>query len=107
LITLDKENTMKNLKLGLLITALVSVSSCVSAQDENQHRKGGKPPSVEEMLAQMDMNEDSQLSESEVKGPLKNDFSKIDSNGDGLLSIEELTNAPKPKRGKGPRNRQD
>lgn len=100
---------MKNSKLSLLIIAMASVTTYASAQDSNQHRNGGKPPSVEEIFSQMDANQDHQLSESEVQGPLKNDFSTIDSNSDGFISEEELENAPKPKnkRGQRPNNRQD
>ena len=46
----------------------------------------------------MDADEDGKLSKKEVKGPLKNDFSKIDTNEDGYLSKEELEKAPKPER---------
>ena len=32
----------------------------------------------------------------EVKGPLLTDFSKIDTNSDGFISVQELEKAPKP-----------
>lgn len=64
--------------------------------DDRQERKG--PPSSEEMIKEMDKDEDGQLSLEEVKGPLKDDFSKIDTNEDGFLSKEELDEAPKPER---------
>jgi|GEM_PF-1415775 len=98
---------MKHSKLSLLIIGLLSVTTFVHAQDSNHPRKGGKPPSVEEIFSQMDSNQDNQLSISEVEGPLKNDFSSIDSNSDGFISMEELNNAPKPQKGQRPNNRQN
>ena len=41
-------------------------------------------------------NKDGKLSKAEVKGPLANDFVKIDANSDGFISKEELSKAPKP-----------
>ena len=41
------------------------------------------------------------LTKKEVKGPLKDDFDKIDTNKDDFLTKEELEKAPKPER-KGP-----
>ena len=52
----------------------------------------------------MDSNKDNKLSKKEVKGPLKDDFSKVDTNKDGFITKEELKKAPKPER-KGPPER--
>jgi Ca2+-binding EF-hand superfamily protein len=46
----------------------------------------------------MDKNKDGKLSKAEIKGPLKNDFSKVDLNEDGYINEEEFKKAPKPKR---------
>ena len=46
----------------------------------------------------MDANEDGKLSKKELKGPIKNDFSKIDTNEDGFITKAELKRAPKPVR---------
>jgi len=49
----------------------------------------------------MDANEDGKLSEEELKGPLKDNFDKIDTDEDGFITEEEFDKAPKPKgRGK-------
>ncbi|PNW29063.1 EF-hand domain-containing protein [Formosa algae] len=61
------------------------------------------------MMAEMDTNKDGKLAESEVKGPLKNDFSKIDTNADGFITEAEFNEAPKPNgegggEGRPPRN---
>ncbi|MBU2997091.1 EF-hand domain-containing protein [Cellulophaga baltica] len=61
--------------------------------------EGQGRPTIEEMFDEMDTDDNGKLSESEVKGPLADDFSSIDNNGDGFLSEEELTNAPKPQGG--------
>jgi len=38
----------------------------------------------------MDANKDGKLSKNEVKGPIAEDFSKIDANQDGFITREEL-----------------
>jgi len=93
----------RNLKLGITIMTISLFASCKSSSEAesanktSQSRQGGQP-SVEQLLTQMDANKDGKLSESEVKGPLKSDFSKIDTDDDGYLSEKELANAPKPER---------
>lgn len=88
-----------NIKIGLIMLSIVLFASCKSSESENNNRTTqraqGGPPSVEQLLEEMDSDNDEKLSESEVKGPLKNDFSKIDTNGDGYITEEELKNAPK------------
>lgn len=95
-----------NLKLVITILTIALFTSCKSSSDaENkngtsQRRQGGQP-SVEQLLTQMDANKDGKLSEFEVKGPLKTDFSKIDTDDDGYITEEELEKAPKPERQSG------
>ncbi len=94
-----KRNT---LKIGITMLAIVLIASCKSSETENKkgdsQRQQGGQPSITQLLEQMDANNDGKLSESEVKGPLKNDFSKIDTNDDGYITKEELEKAPKPER---------
>ncbi|MRI00192.1 YHYH protein [Kriegella sp. EG-1] len=52
-------------------------------------RPGGKL-SATELMERMDADKDGQLSENEVKGPLQENFSEVDSNEDGYISKEEL-----------------
>lgn len=94
-----------NLKIVIAIITIALFTSCKSSEAErtnttSQRRQGGQP-SVEQLIAQMDTNKDGKLSESEVKGPLKSDFSKIDTDDDGYLSEAELEKAPKPERQSG------
>lgn len=86
----------------VLILGLSSLMGCYTAcgQSSDERKGRDKPPTVEELFAKMDENEDGQISEKECKGPLKKRFSKIDTNEDGYLSKAELENAPKPKRPK-------
>lgn len=75
--------------------------------DQSQKRKkrrGGDKPTTSEIFERMDKNQDGLLAESEVKGPLQKDFEKIDTNADGFLDADEIENAPRPERGRRPRN---
>ncbi|MBT6234585.1 MAG: hypothetical protein HOI49_00645 [Bacteroidetes bacterium] len=55
------------------------------------------------MFTKMDTDNDGKLSTAEVKGPLKDNFAKADTNGNGFISKEELEDAPRPKRRPKPR----
>ncbi len=68
------------------------------SQAQSSRQKPQKPPRFSELLKQMDANEDNKLSKKEIKGSLKNNFSKIDSNEDGFITKKEFQKAPKPKR---------
>jgi len=52
--------------------------------------RGGNRPSGEETMRMMDTNKDRQISKSEAKGPLQQDFDRLDSNKDGFLSLTEI-----------------
>lgn len=47
-------------------------------------------PDPQEMLKMMDANGDGKLARSEVRGPLQNDFDRVDQNKDGFLTVDEL-----------------
>ncbi|WP_343847896.1 hypothetical protein [Algoriphagus jejuensis] len=68
---------------------------------QSQGRPQGGAPNFAQLLAEMDANKDGKLAKSEVKGPLLNDFAKIDTDEDGFLSEKEIANAPRPQRGGG------
>ncbi|MGN7612967.1 EF-hand domain-containing protein [Magnetococcales bacterium HHB-1] len=51
---------------------------------------GTQPPSAEQLVEKMDQDGDGALSASEVKGPLADQFSQTDNNGNGLISTKEL-----------------
>lgn len=77
------------------------VTSCSSNQQTSSAQRGnrqGEPPSVDQLFEQMDTDNNGKLTLKEVKGPLRNDFSKIDANDDGGITKEELENAPRPNR---------
>ena len=69
-------------------------------------REGRRPegdrqrPPMADVFKQMDVNNDEKLSKEEVRGPLKKDFTKIDTNEDGFLVMEELQQAKPPKGGR-------
>ncbi|MEM6631513.1 MAG: EF-hand domain-containing protein [Bacteroidota bacterium] len=99
---------MKKIIKTLVLGALVFVmASCASQRNQvsNTQRPSSQrnsPPSFAQLLSQMDVNEDGKLAQSEVKGPLQQNFSRVDSNGDGFITEAELENAPKPQRGQRP-----
>ena len=89
-----KRNSLKAGMLFVLMAGLVSLGANAQAPGGNKDRQ--QPPSTEELIKMMDSNKDGKLSKEEVKGPLKDDFSKIDTNKDGFLTKAELDKAPKP-----------
>ncbi|WP_055437609.1 EF-hand domain-containing protein [Lacinutrix algicola] len=89
-----KSNTFRTAVLVFGLTVLVGNISF--GQSEN--RKEKTPPTFSELLKEMDKKEDGKLEKSELKGPLKEDFSKIDTDEDGFISEKEFKKAPKPKR---------
>ncbi|WP_366186346.1 EF-hand domain-containing protein [Flavobacterium ovatum] len=91
---------MKNriLKIVCSLVLFLGTANAFAQPNENQERKA--PPTAEQLIKEMDANKDGKLSKEELKGPIKNDFTKIDTNKDGFLSLEELKKAPKPERKK-------
>ena len=89
---------MKN-KIMYSAIALIATVTIGYAQPP-QGEEGKKPPTIEELMKQMDADKDGKLSKKEVKGPLKDDFTKIDLDKDGFITGEELKKAPKPERRK-------
>ena len=85
---------MINAFCAVIIASAASCSSSKNATTNGQ--PNGGPPSTDQLFAQMDSNKDSKLSKSEVKGPLANDFAKIDTDSDGFITKAELDKAPKP-----------
>ena len=91
---------MKVLKITICAAAIALITSCNSKEEIASKTAGSKiDKATTELMSKMDANKDGKLSKEEVKGPLSNDFDKIDTDGDGYLSLEELNSAPKPERG--------
>ena len=74
---------------------------CVTFSNAQQQRNNDqkKPPTFAQLLKEMDKNEDGKLAKSELEGPLKDDFAKIDTDEDGFITEAEFKKAPKPKGG--------
>ncbi|MEM6737932.1 MAG: EF-hand domain-containing protein [Bacteroidota bacterium] len=101
-------------KTTVLVSCILIMVGCASQNNQTsdngrpttQRGQGGPrepggeggPPNFSQLLSRMDSNGDGKLSESEVKGPLANDFARVDSNKDGFLTESEVENAPRPQR---------
>ncbi len=57
-----------------------------------------QPPSPDQLMEMMDENGDQKISKAEAKGPLQNDFARLDKDGDGQLTKEELSKAGPPRK---------
>ena len=89
-----KSNTFK---IAVLVFGIMIISNMSYGQSQGkQERK--EPPTFSELLKEMDKDDDGKLSKDELKGPLKEDFSKVDIDEDGFITEEEFKKAPKPKR---------
>ncbi|MCI2227830.1 EF-hand domain-containing protein [Polaribacter sp. MSW13] len=80
------------------------VSTSSFAQKEGNGKRPEGPPSIKQILKDLDTDKDGKISLKEAKGPLKKDFKKIDTNNDGFISKKEIKNAPKPEKRERPRN---
>jgi len=86
-----------NLKsVAFAVVCCISVVGVSNAQPQGNNEQK-EPPTYAALLKQMDKNEDGKLAKSEIKGPLKDNFSKVDTDEDGFISKKEFENAPKPK----------
>jgi len=94
----------RSAKAIILGAFVFSMSACYAQEKpEGKSGKQGGPPSYAELLEEMDANKDGKLSKAEIKGPLADDFEKVDTNGDGFITEKEFEKAPKPKGGQPPR----
>lgn len=100
------KKTIKSFALGAIALMMVACATQKDQANNNQRPSGrqGGPPSFSQLSSEMDVNKDGKISKAEAKGPLQNDFSKIDGNSDGFITKTELENAPKPQRGQRPPN---
>ncbi|WP_350292154.1 EF-hand domain-containing protein [uncultured Croceitalea sp.] len=90
-----KNRTIKTALLLFGATLFFSTNAFAQSQNRSERKK---PPTFEELIEDMDANKDGKLSEDEIKGRLKKDFAKIDTDEDGFITAEEFEKAPKPKR---------
>jgi hypothetical protein len=114
-------NHMKKQSILIAAVSILLLSSCQKSADEvspsssavsaelsntegSSKCKGGPkpqgPPPPEKIMADLDLDKDGFISTREAKGPLVNDFDKIDTNTDDLISLEELKAGSPPPPGK-------
>ncbi len=91
------KNQQNIMKVVMLTMGTIAFTACSSKSQQRQgNSERGERPSATEMITKMDEDKDGKLSESEVKGRLKDNFAKVDTDKDGFITKEELENAPKP-----------
>jgi Ca2+-binding EF-hand superfamily protein len=88
----------------IVFTAVIMFFGITFSNAQQKGERPQKPPTYSELLKDLDKDEDGKLSKAELKGPLKDDFTKIDTDEDGFLSKEEFEKAPKPERKERKRN---
>ena len=76
------------------------ISRCLmgKVEQEEGHQRPNGPPNFAQLLVDMDVNKDGKLSKNKIKGPLKEDFIKVDTNEDGFITEKEFEKAPKSER---------
>ncbi len=82
--------------------ATTKAIGCSIKTNRGDGQKGGRPqgpPNPEALMERMDANNDQQISKTEAKGPLARDFDKLDADGDGILTLSELSNMKKGRKG--------
>jgi Ca2+-binding EF-hand superfamily protein len=85
---------MKTKTICLLGLIAVLLPTATQAQAGNKAGgKEGKGPSPEAVFARLDSDENGTLSKNEVRGRMAQNFETIDGNGDGAISVGELTSA--------------
>ena len=57
-------------------------------------------PKLDQLFVDLDENKDDRISKNEVRGPLQNDFDRLDQNNDGYLTRDELSSTPPPPNGR-------
>lgn len=101
-----KATIFKVAVLGILLLPLTACSQKATMVDSTSNSSSnqqarperGERPQFADLLVQMDEDNDGKLSKAEVKGPLQNNFSDIDKDGDGFISETEFKSAPPPQR---------
>ena len=83
-------------KTAVLVFGMMVISNMSFGQSQKGEKKG--PPTFSQLIEEMDENEDGKLAKAELKGPLQEDFAKVDTDEDGFITEEEFNKAPKPKR---------
>jgi hypothetical protein len=90
----------KNLKhllalIGIFLTINIACAQQGPTNADGKEKQG--PPKFEDLLLKMDANKDGMLAKAETKGPLLENFDKIDLDHNGFLTAAEMKAAPKPK----------
>jgi Ca2+-binding EF-hand superfamily protein len=92
-----KEHFKKVDKDGNAFITAEEFENAPKPKGKGKEKDRGERPNFAQLLERMDANEDQMLSAIEVKGPLKEHFKKVDTDGNGFIDAKEFENAPNPK----------
>jgi Ca2+-binding EF-hand superfamily protein len=84
---------MNTQSLVLLVLSAIILPTTNQAKPNHTQCEGNKrkqPPSIEEVLAHLDADDSGGISLDEAKGPLAQDFDRIDLDGSGEITRAEL-----------------
>jgi hypothetical protein len=97
--------TINDQYMYLVTNEFPYLSRCLMGEVPEEERQGppnggggrdqGQRPDAKDIMTMMDTNKDGKLSKKEVKGPLSDDFSAIDSDNDNFISKVELQEVAK------------
>ncbi len=92
---------IKSLLFLVLASALLPMVGQAKPDGDAPREGKGKPPSPEQIIEHMDTNGNGTISQDEAKGPLGKAFDKIDADGNGELTEQELSAAHEMRKEKG------
>lgn len=95
------------IKAILLVLATAALIPAIAQAKPDGERQGGKRPSPEKMLERLDADSSGSISKEEAPERMQEHFDKIDGNGDGQITAEELKAAAEARRAKRAEKKQD
>ncbi len=90
-----KTSRKNSLRTAVIAFALICFGITFANAQQRGERKQKERPTYAKLIEEMDANKDGKLAKDELKGRLKENFSKVDANEDGFITEEEFKSTPK------------